>query len=140
MVIGGLITLGLGKAATEDWRLLVYIIAIPAIVYLIMLARAKFPVSERVSMGATYAEMLGEFGVIGAALALFLIFRNLGETFLWPSYAVYIPIIVGSVLYGVYCKSLGRPMMIFLCLIMMPLAQPQSWEQTEPSPVLWKSR
>ncbi len=69
MVIGGLITLGLGKAATEDWRLLVYIIAIPAIVYLIMLARAKFPVSERVSMGATYAEMLGEFGVIGAALA-----------------------------------------------------------------------
>ncbi len=45
-------------------------------------------------MGATYAEMLGEFGVIGAAHALFLIFRNLGETFLWPSYAVYIPIIV----------------------------------------------
>lgn len=122
LVIGGLITLGLGEAAQKDWRLLVYIIAIPAIVYMIMLARAKFPVSERVSMGATYAEMLAEFGVIGAAIALFLIFRNLGETFAWPAYAVYTPIIVGTVLYGIYCKSLGRPMMIFLCLIMMPLA------------------
>ncbi len=107
LVIGGLITLGLGSAATEDWRLLVYIIAIPAVVYLIMLARAKFPVSERVSMGATYAEMLGEFGVIGAAIALFLIFRNLGETFEWSAYAVYIPIIVGSILYGVYSTELG---------------------------------
>jgi MFS family permease len=122
LVIGGLITLGFGKAAQEDWRLLVYIIAIPAIVYLVMLAKAKFPVSERVSMGATYSEMLGEFGVIGAAIALFLIFRNLGGTFDWPSWAVYAPIVVGTIAYGVYCKSLGRPMMIFLCLIMMPLA------------------
>jgi MFS family permease len=122
LVVGGLITLGLGDAAQKDWRLLVYIIAIPAIVYLVMLFNAKFPVSERVSMGASYAEMLGEFGVIGAAIALFLIFRNLGETFKWPAFVVYIPIIVGTVLYGLYCKSLGRPLMIFLCLIMMPLA------------------
>jgi len=37
LVLGGLITLGLGSYAEADWRLLIYIIAIPAIVYLVML-------------------------------------------------------------------------------------------------------
>ena len=66
LVLGGVITLAIG---TEDWRQLIYIIAIPAVVYLLMLLPAKFPVNERVSSGATYKEMLAEFGAIGAAIA-----------------------------------------------------------------------
>ncbi len=58
--------------------MLIYIIAIPAIVYVLMLIGAKFPVSERVSGGATYKEMLGEFGMIGAGIAMFLILKAVG--------------------------------------------------------------
>ncbi len=131
LVLGGLITLGLGTSATEDWRLLIYIIAIPAVVYLIMLMGAKFPVSERVAAGASYKEMLGEFGAIGAALASFLVIKQLVETYNGslagpdgkiPDLVVYGLVAVSSIGYGVYCRSFGRPLMIFLCLIMMPLA------------------
>jgi MFS family permease len=122
LVLGGLITLGLGSAATDDWRLLIYIIAIPAVVYVLILIRLEFPVSERVSSGATYKEMLGEFGVIGAAIASFLVFRELGNVFQMPTWLVWTLIIASVAAYGAYCQSLGRPMMIFLCLIMMPLA------------------
>lgn len=122
LVLGGLITLMLGQAAADDWRLLIYIIAIPAVVYVVILIRLEFPVSERVSSGATYKDMLGEFGVVGAALASFLVFRELGNVFGLPTAVVWTLVVISSVAYGAYCQSLGRPMMIFLCLIMMPLA------------------
>jgi len=122
LVLGGLITLGLGSAATDDWRLLIYIIAIPAVVYLVMLIGAKFPVNERVSAGASYKEMLGEFGAIGAAIAAFLIFKEVGAQFNAPDWAIYTLVGISVIAYGSYCRSLGRPMMIFLCVVMMPLA------------------
>lgn len=130
LVVGGLITLGLGDAAKSDWRLLIYIIAIPALVYLVMLIAAKFPVSERVSSGATYRDMLGEFGVIGAAIAAFLVFKQIADVvnlnkLVGAEIAPYVTwgvIVVSLIGYGLYCKSLGRPMMIFMCIIMMPLA------------------
>lgn len=122
LVLGGVITIVLGTAATDDWRLLIYIIAIPAVVYLLMLFRLEFPVSERVSSGATYKEMLAEFGFFGALLASFLICRELGNTFGLSNVVVWSMVIGSSVAYGLYCQSLGRPLMIFLCLIMMPLA------------------
>ncbi len=122
LVLGGLITLGLGKAATDDWRLLIYIIGIPAVVYLLMLFAARFPVSERVSAGATYRDMLAEFGVIGAFIAAFLMFKQLGIVFGWGNGVVWTIIGLSVITYGIYCRSLGRPLMIFLCLIMMPLA------------------
>ncbi len=122
LVVGGLITLGLGQAAKDDWRMLIYIIAIPAFVYMLMLIAAKFPVSERVSGGATYKEMLGEFGMIGAGIAMFLILKQLALTFGFADMYVYIGLAIAVVGYGLYCQSLGRPLMIFLCLIMMPLA------------------
>ena len=122
LVLGGLITLGLGSYAEADWRMLIYIIAIPAVVYLFMLIGAKFPVSERVAGGATYKEMLAEFGAVGALIASFLMFREIGGVFEIPDMAVWIAMAVAVIGYGVYCQSLGRPLMIFLCLIMMPLA------------------
>ncbi len=122
LVLGGLITLALGQYALDDWRLLIYIIAIPAVVYLVMLMGAKFPVNERVASGATYREMLGEFGVIGAAIASYLVLTQIGIEFKLSPYLVWGVLIASVVAYGLYSQSLGRPMMVFLCLIMMPLA------------------
>ena len=122
LVIGGILTIILGAQAAEDWRILIYLIAGPAIIYLVMLMNKEFPQNERVSSGVSYKEMLAEFGVIGAAIAGYLIFKQLGMVFGWSDGVVYGLLIASVAGYGVYCQSLGRPLLIFLCIIMMPLA------------------
>jgi len=122
LVLGGLLTIALGDAAVKDWRILIYLIAIPAAVYLVMLFNARFPVNERVSSGTSYKEMLAEFGYFGAILAAYLIFRQLGMVFGWEENFVYFLTLASAAAYGIYCNSLGRPILIFLCIIMMPLA------------------
>ena len=122
LVLGGILTIVLGAQAAEDWRILVYVIAIPAVVYLIMLLKAEFPVNERVESGTSYKEMLAEFGAIGALISGYLIFRQLGMVFGWSDNVVYGLTAAGTVAYGLYCKSLGRPLLIFMCIIMIPLA------------------
>jgi MFS family permease len=138
LVIGGVLTIALGAQAAEDWRILIYLIAIPAVVYLAMLIKARFPVNERVEAGTSYKEMLAEFGAIGALIAGYLIFRQLGMVFgadadnnpetpntvfgLGESIFVYGLTAVATIGYGLYCKSLGRPLLIFMCIIMIPLA------------------
>ena len=122
LVIGGVLTIALGKQAAEDWRILIYLIAIPAAVYLAMLLKARFPVNERVEAGTSYKEMLAEFGAIGALISGYLIFRQLGMVFGWTDAIVYGLTAAATVGYGLYCKSLGRPLLIFMCIIMIPLA------------------
>lgn len=122
LVFGGLITIALGAKVGEDWRILVYVLAAPALIYLVMLAKARFPVNERVASGTSYREMLAEFGVIGAAIAGFLIFRELGTTFGWSNTVIYSALVVCLAAYGFYCRSLGRGIVILLCIIMIPLA------------------
>ncbi len=171
LVIGGIITIFMGGIAKSgDWRQVLAIIAVPATIYLLMLATAKFPQSERESAGVSYREMLGEFGAFGALVGFGLIFMQLAEvipakafslgsavtiaaaedeiaklnatskdvdllseqqTKLKQAQAViadyklkfmlYSTIII-TVLFGVYTRSLGRGIMAFLILIMMPLA------------------
>ena len=58
LVLGGLLTIALGTQAAEDWRILVYLIAIPAVVFLVMLIKANFPVNERVAAGTSYKDCL----------------------------------------------------------------------------------
>lgn len=123
LVLGGIITIAMGNIVNEgDWRLIVGIIVFPAIIYLIMLFKAQFPVNERVQAGATYREMLGEFGTVGAFIAGYLICAQLGQVFGWPSAAVWALTAIITVGYYVYTKSLGKGLLIFLILIMMPLA------------------
>ena len=122
LVIGGLLTLALGGQVAEDWRVLVYLIALPAIVYLVMLIKAQFPVNERVAAGTSYREMLAEFGVVGALIAFALVFKQLGLVFGWSNTVVIALIAVSVAGYGFYCRSVGRPLLIVLCLVMIPLA------------------
>ena len=122
LVLGGLLTIALGDQAAEDWRILVYLIALPAVVFLVMLIKANFPVNERVAAGTSYKEMLAEFGAIGALIAAALISGQLGQVFGWSAGVTWGLVAVATIGYGLYCQSIGRPILIFLCLIMMPLA------------------
>ncbi|MEZ5943695.1 MAG: MFS transporter [Planctomycetaceae bacterium] len=123
LVIAGIITISMATIATEkDWRLVLGLIAIPAVVYLVMLAKASFPKSEREQAGVSYREMLGEFGAFGALVGFGLIFSELGNTFSWPlSVSLGLAAVV-TVAFGVYTQSFGRGILAFLIIIMMPLA------------------
>lgn len=122
MVLGGVLTILLGARVAADWRILVYLLAAPALVYLVMLLRIRFPVNERVAAGASYREMLAEFGVLGAAIAGYLVLKQLGLVFGWPNAVVWVLLAILLVAYGLYCRSLGRPLVVLLCLVMIPLA------------------
>ncbi|MEP0842690.1 MAG: MFS transporter [Phycisphaerae bacterium] len=131
MVLGGLLTIGMGAGAS--WKMKVGLILIPTLLYGLLLLGRRFPVHERVLAGVSYKDMLKEVGAIGAALASGLVVWEMGRViesrlweaesvpgwFLWVKIAAIGLITVG---YGGYVQSLGRPLFIFLLLIMIPLA------------------
>ena len=129
---GGLVFCGLATIYLEetlktgDWRVVVGLVGVPAVVYLLMLLGAKFPKSEQESAGVSYREMLGEFGAFGALVGFGLIFMQLGEVFGWKEgSSKYIAPVLTALLaigFGAYTKSLGRAILAFLIIIMMPLA------------------
>jgi MFS family permease len=123
LVVGGIITIALADTAKEgDWRIVLGMIAIPAVIYFLMLVNAKFPRSEREQAGISYREMLGEFGAFGALVGFGLIFMQLGEVFHWHMIVTAVLTVIVSIAFGVYTRSLGRGIMAFLIIIMMPLA------------------
>ena len=125
---GGLVFCGLATIALEDnlitgdWRIVVGMVAIPAVIYLLLLIGAKFPKSEQEAAGVSYREMLGEFGAFGALVGFGLILMQLSETFGWHEYIAPVLAVVLTLAFGAYTRSFGRPIMAFLIIIMMPLA------------------
>ncbi|CAA9389319.1 MAG: hypothetical protein AVDCRST_MAG64-1105 [uncultured Phycisphaerae bacterium] len=137
LVLAGLITIGIDRfAPATPWSFKLGMIAIPAVVFLVMLLPIRFPLQERVAAGVTYREMLAEFGILGALVVGFLIVLQLMDFFggvntfqaadgslaTWAKglfIAIGLAIVVG---FAAYTRSMGRPFMFFMILIMMPLA------------------
>jgi MFS family permease len=123
LVIAGIITIMLADTARSgDWRIVLGIVAIPAVIYLLMLAGVSFPRSEREEAGVSYREMLGEFGAFGALVGFGLIFLQLAEVF---QFNVWIALALAAAVaaaFGVYTGSFGRAILALLIVIMMPLA------------------
>jgi MFS family permease len=136
LVLGGILALLMGEAS---WQLKIGLILLPTIIYGVMLlainARGgRFPVHERVAAGVSYKEMLAEPGAIGALIVVSLmtweitrVFREMGWLFVgWDDSRLLIPrlivIVAITAAYYAYVRTLGRPMFIFLLIIMMPLA------------------
>lgn len=132
LVIAGIITIALSDTAkTGDWRIVLGTLGIPAVIYLIMLTTAKFPKSETEAAGVSYKEMLGEFGGFGALVGFGLILLQLAEVFKDPTpgadnsmlyYGAGAAALVIAIGFTAYTKSVGRGIMAFLIVIMMPLA------------------
>lgn len=119
LVIAGMAVIFMGGAS---WEAKLALIFVPAVIYLLMLIRCKFPVQERVAAGVSYRDMLAEFGFGGAAVVAILMFLQLDQAI--PGYTALWMIVCAALAIGlgVYTKSLGRPLMFILILLMMPLA------------------
>jgi hypothetical protein len=78
LVITGLLLIGIDSFAKDTpWAVKVGLIAVPTVIYFLMLVGLKFPESERVSAGVSYREMLSEFGVGGAIIVGVLVVLQL---------------------------------------------------------------
>ena len=156
IVIAGVLTLSMGAGGviatgSSDvglWQWKVGLLLIPTFIYGLMMFRSTFPVNERVAAGVPYMDMLREFGAAGAFIALAMVFMELGNVFGWLEltggwYGVsYITIGCVVVLTGIYLavsRSLGRPLFIFLLLVMILLATTElgtdSWIKSLMTPV-----
>jgi MFS family permease len=124
LVLGGLLAIGLGDLS---WQYKVALIFLPVVGYAILMLGRRFPINERVAAGVSYRAMCREVGIVGAAIIVGLIVRELGTVFLAGSeYASTIQWIVWGVIvlgFGVYVGfALGQPMFLFLMVVMIPLA------------------
>jgi len=120
LVIAGLVTIAMGDV---EWWLKIGIIAVPAVVFFVMLVPLRFPENERVAAGVSYREMLSEFGFGGAAVVSFLLTLQFIENI--PAVPPFVFIALGVamvVAFGLYTRSVGNPFVFCMILIMMPLA------------------
>ncbi|HEY2329964.1 MAG TPA: MFS transporter, partial [Verrucomicrobiae bacterium] len=120
LVIGGLCTIALSSNA--DWRITLGLILIPAVTFFLILVSLKFPKSEREQAGVSYLAMLKELGFIGALAGFGLVIFQLGQVFGWPQSTSWLLTGIIAIGFGVVTKSLGRLILAFLILIMMPQA------------------
>jgi len=121
LVLGGILAIAIGASS---WKLKVMLVLIPTIIYFLMLIGQKFPVNERVAAGVSYRDMLKEVGFLGIFIIMWMVCAEFCRVF-----GVASPIKVGAaiaagigVVYGLYVKSPGRPMYIFMLVIMILLA------------------
>ncbi len=131
LVLGGLCTITLAEqAAKGDWRIVLGLILIPAVIFFVMLIGLKFPKSEREQAGVGYLDMLKELGVFGALVGFGLVVAQLGQVFGWGEVMIagkkgLLPWIITAVVtlgFAVLTKSFGRLLLAVLIIIMMPLA------------------
>ncbi|MDB4762025.1 MFS transporter, partial [bacterium] len=119
LVIAGIAVIFMGGTS---WEVKLGLIFIPAVIYLVMLLRCQFPVQERVAAGVSYRDMLAEFGFGGAAVVAILMFLQLDEAIKGYSLTWMVLCAAMAIGLGGYTRSLGRPLMLVLILLMTPLA------------------
>ncbi len=121
LVLGGLLGIFLINQ-NLPWELIIGFILLPTAIYGWIIIKEKFPVNERVKAGVSYLEMLKEVGVGGTLIITALSAFQLGGLLGWST-----PVSIGITLavvgvFWYFVRSLGRPLFIFLLLIMIPLA------------------
>ena len=133
LVVGTLAIIGADSVAGEplSWQFHALWILVPTVLYGLMYLPCKFPVDERVQAGVPYREMLQQVGFLTAALASFLMVYEIGNQLHqlekwvkpvnWDDVSLGIGVGVG-VVFGLFTRSLGRPLFFLMCLLMIPVA------------------
>jgi len=135
LVVGGLLAILMSVIPGLDemlpgslWRWKVGLVLIPTIAYGVLLLGQRFPVQERVTAGVSYLDMLREFGAGGCFIVCYLLIAGISQ-FLSvtgiPPLDPWLPPVIAilpTAIFAFYVKSFGRPMFVFLLLIMFLLA------------------
>jgi MFS family permease len=113
------------------WQWQMGILLIPILIYGFLLFGQRFPIQERVEAGVSYREMLAEFGWGSAYIVSFLLIMGISQILTvldieaieaidwrWALGLAVIP----TIPFGLYVGSFGRPIFVFLMLVMFLLA------------------
>jgi hypothetical protein len=114
------------------------ILLVPILIYGFLLFGLRFPTQERVEAGVSYREMLSEFGWGSAYIVSFLLIMGFSQILtvfngltiggttleLQPIKVEYAlaASLVPTILFAIFIHSFGRPMFVFLLLVMFLLA------------------
>jgi MFS transporter, DHA2 family, metal-tetracycline-proton antiporter len=108
----------------EVWQFRFALCLIPVVLYGLLILPCRFPVQERVAAGVSYRDMLREVGAIGsfiiAALVVPALAQMLNQEASW-SLVFAIAAVVG-VAAGIYTRSLGNWLFLFVLITIGPLA------------------
>lgn len=125
LVLAGVIAISMGSV---DWHWKVALVLLPTVVYGAMLAGQKFPVQERVAAGVSYADMMREFGAAGCLIITYFLMQAFGTVLsvfgidaISQVVSMVVAVIAAVAFFAAY-KSLGRPMFVFLLVVMILLA------------------
>jgi MFS family permease len=147
MVLGGILMILLGAAS---WRWKIGLFLLPTAVYGFLMLGQKFPVQERVASGVSYSDMLKEFGWGSCFIVSFFVVWALDSVFgslglysgTIPTWAALAIAAVPTLAFAAVYKNFGRPMFVFLLLVMILLATTElgvdSWITNLMTPVLAK--
>lgn len=152
LVFGTLVILGSDWIVGLDWRTHALWICVPAVIYGLMYIPCKFPVDERIKAGVPFIEMLKEVGFMGMFLASFMLVYQIGGVLsgifglfalpgaqAWFFSSLVAGLAIGAA-FGIYVKSMGKPLFFLLCLLMIPVATAElstdNWIKDLMTPVL----
>jgi MFS family permease len=143
LVGGGVLFIALGAT---PWQLKIGLFLLPAMIYGVMMLRCQFPVQERVSAGVSYEDMLKEFGWAGCLIVSYFVagaFDAVGQGIFntaLPAIVFWAIALVPTVFFALRYKSFGRPIFVFMLMIMIVLATTElgtdSWVTDLLTPIL----
>jgi MFS family permease len=147
LVLGGLMAIALSDLG---WRWKIGLFLVPTLIYGLMMLGRKFPVQERVAADVSYAEMMQEFGWAGclivctfASYAINEVALVFGAGILPANYSLLVAVgyaLVPTLYFAFHFRAFGRPLFIFLLLVMILLATTElgtdSWISALLTPVL----
>jgi len=133
LVLGGLLAIAISwidpaSITGPIWRWQMAIQLIPTLVYGSLLLGQRFPAQERVAAGVSYLDMLREFGWGSAYICFFLMIAAVNQILVvanipeWNYGTIAAMALVPTAIFAAIVKSFGRPMFVFLLLVMFLLA------------------
>lgn len=134
LALGGLLAIAVALAGDRLklpghlWQWQMGVLLLPILLYGYLLFGLRFPTQERVAAGVSYRTMLSEFGWGSAYIVSFLLVMGISQVltvFKLPPLSVNWSLaaaVVPAVLFGIFIRSFGRPMFVFLMLVMFLLA------------------
>lgn len=134
MVLGGVLAIIVAIASDSLtlpgrlWQWQMSLLLLPILFYGYLLFGMRFPMQERVAAGVSYRDMLREFGWGSTYVVSFLIIMGISQVLtVFKVEPIEIThalawAIIPTVLFAIWIRSFGRPMFVFLLLVMILLA------------------
>jgi MFS family permease len=98
MVIGAIVGWYLDDQMKLSWKTQLSLYLVPTVLYGIMFMGQKFPKSEAAEKGASFAEMFKSVGILGAAVACYLLSKFFADIFKGTGNGELIGMIIGGLL------------------------------------------